>query len=88
MARLEARLATRLFHRTTRIQSLTDDGQIYYGHCLRALAELQSTEVQMTSGRHDMGERLRVSMPVLFGRHCVAPFWWIWPANIRRWNCN
>lgn len=73
MARLEARLGTRLFHRTTRLQSLTDDGQIYYEHCLRALAELQAAEAQMTSGRHEVAGRLRVSMPVLFGRHCVAP---------------
>jgi DNA-binding transcriptional LysR family regulator len=73
MARLEARLATRLFHRTTRIQSLTDDGQIYYEHCVRALAELQAAEAQMESGRHEVAGRLRVTMPVLFGRHCVAP---------------
>ena len=73
MARLEARLATRLFHRTTRALSLTDDGQIYYEHCLRALAELQAAEAQMASGRHEVAGRLRVSMPVLFGRHCVAP---------------
>lgn len=73
MARLEARLATRLFHRTTRVQSLTDDGQIYYEHCARAQAELQAAEAQMASGRHEMTGRLRVSMPVLFGRHCIAP---------------
>ncbi len=73
MARLEARLATRLFHRTTRVQNLTDDGQIYYEHCLRALSELQAAEAQMQSGRHEVAGRLRVSMPVLFGRHCVAP---------------
>ncbi len=73
MARLETRLATRLFHRTTRTQSLTDDGQIYYEHCSRALAELQVAEAQMESGRHEVAGRLRVSMPVLFGRHCVAP---------------
>lgn len=73
MARLEARLATRLFHRTTRVQSLTEDGQIYYEHCLRALAELQAAEAQMESGRHEVAGRLRVSMAVLFGRHCVAP---------------
>jgi DNA-binding transcriptional LysR family regulator len=73
MGRLEARLATRLFHRTTRAQSLTDDGHIYYEHCLRALAELQAAEAQMQSGRHAVAGRLRVSMPVLFGRHCVAP---------------
>ncbi len=73
MARLETRLATRLFHRTTRVQNLTDDGHIYYEHCLRALAELQAAEAQMESGRHEVAGRLRVSMPVLFGRHCVAP---------------
>ncbi|MFZ6760206.1 LysR family transcriptional regulator [Undibacterium sp. Ji50W] len=73
MARLEARLAKRLFHRTTRVQSLTDDGHIYYEHCLRALAELQAAEAQMESGQHEVTGRLRVSMPVLFGRHCVAP---------------
>lgn len=73
MARLEARLATRLFHRTTRVQNLTDDGHIYYEHCQRALAELQAAEAQMESGRHQIAGRLRVSMPVLFGRHCVAP---------------
>jgi DNA-binding transcriptional LysR family regulator len=73
MARLEARLATRLFHRTTRVQSLTDDGQIYYEHCMRALGELLAAEAQMESGRHEAAGRLRVTMPVLFGRHCVAP---------------
>jgi len=73
MARLEARLATRLFHRSARVLSLTDDGQIYYEHCLKALAELQAAEAQMESGRHQVAGRLRVSMPVLIGRHCVAP---------------
>jgi DNA-binding transcriptional LysR family regulator len=73
MARLESRLATRLFHRTTRLQNLTDDGHIYYEHCKRALAELQAAEAQMESGRHEVAGRLRVSMPVLFGRHCIAP---------------
>ncbi len=73
IARLEARLAIRLFQRTTRVQSLTEDGHIYYEHCLRALAELQAAEAQIESGRHEVAGRLRVSMPVLFGRHCVAP---------------
>lgn len=73
IARLEARLGTRLFHRTTRTQSLTDDGLIYQDRCLRALAELQSAQAQMESGRSTVAGRLRVSMPVLLGRHCVAP---------------
>src|SRR5271168_5389464 len=40
VARLEGRLGVRLFHRTTRSQSLTDDGQAFYERCLRALDEL------------------------------------------------
>lgn len=73
IARVEARLATRLFHRTTRSLMLTDDGHIYYERCLRAMEELKSAELQIESGRREVSGVLRVSMPVLFGRHCVAP---------------
>ncbi|CAM5768435.1 LysR family transcriptional regulator [Labrys miyagiensis] len=73
VARLEDRLGTRLFHRTTRTQSLTDDGQIFYERCQRALAELREGEAMLDSGRREVSGRLRVSMPALFGRHCIAP---------------
>ena len=73
IARLEARLDVRLFHRTTRVQSLTEAGQIYYEHCLLALGELRAAHALLESGRREVAGRLRVSMPVLFGRHCVAP---------------
>jgi DNA-binding transcriptional LysR family regulator len=73
VARLEARLGVRLFHRTTRSQSLTDDGQAFYERCLRALEEIRAGEATLDSGRQDVSGRLRVSMPVLFGRRCVAP---------------
>ena len=73
VARLEGRLGTRLFHRTTRAHSLTEDGQIYHERCLRALHELQSAQAQMESGRSTAAGRLRVTMPVLFGRYCAAP---------------
>jgi DNA-binding transcriptional LysR family regulator len=73
VARLEQRLATRLFHRTTRSQSLTNEGQAYYEHCKRALAELRAGEALLDSGRQEVSGRLRVTMPVLFGRYCVAP---------------
>ena len=53
IARLEARLGVRLFHRTTRQQSLTDDGQAYYDRCVRALAELQAAEAELDSGRRE-----------------------------------
>ncbi|MFD1881661.1 LysR substrate-binding domain-containing protein [Paracoccus pacificus] len=73
IARIEARLEVRLFHRTTRSQSLTEDGQIYYERCVRALDELRAGEAALDSGRREASGRLRVSMPVLFGRRCVAP---------------
>ena len=67
------RLGVRLFHRTTRQQSLTDDGQAYYDRCVRALAELQAAEAELDSGRREPQGRLRVTAPLVFGRHCVAP---------------
>ena len=73
IARLEQRLGVRLFHRTTRSQSLTDDGALFYERCLRALEEIRGAETLLESGKRQVSGRLRVSMPVLFGRMCIAP---------------
>jgi DNA-binding transcriptional LysR family regulator len=73
ISRLESRLGVRLFHRTTRAQSLTEDGQAYFEHCLRALDALRTGGQMLESGRKEASGRLRVSVPVLFGRRCVAP---------------
>ncbi|NVJ20722.1 MULTISPECIES: LysR family transcriptional regulator [Myxococcus] len=76
IARLEERLGTRLFQRTTRRQSLTEDGQVFYERCVRALAELEAAEAALDSGRRAPTGRLRVAASVLFGRHCAAPLLW------------
>ncbi|HEY0685811.1 MAG TPA: LysR family transcriptional regulator [Steroidobacter sp.] len=73
IAKLEQRLKVRLFNRTTRQQSLTDDGQAYYERCVRALAELDAAEECFESGRREPSGTLRVTAPLLFGRRCVAP---------------
>jgi len=73
IARLEERLAARLFQRTTRSHSLTEDGQTFYEHCQQAMAALQTGKTLLDTGRSTVGGTLRVSMPVLFGRLCVAP---------------
>jgi DNA-binding transcriptional LysR family regulator len=73
IARLEHRLSVRLFHRTTRSQSLTDDGQAYYERCRRALDELDAAAAMVEAGRHEPVGTLRMSMSALFGRVCVAP---------------
>ncbi|NVZ84248.1 LysR family transcriptional regulator [Pseudomonas yamanorum] len=76
LARLEARLGTSLLQRSTRRQRLTEDGQAYYEHCLRALAELEAAESVLESGRQQPRGRLRASLPLAFGHHYAAPALW------------
>lgn len=73
IARLEERLGVRLFHRTTHSQRLTDNGALFYERCLRALEEIRGAESQLETGKHQVNGRLRVAVPVLFGRQCIAP---------------
>ena len=73
IARLEERLGVRLFQRTTRSQRLTDNGALFYERCLRALEEIRGAESQLETGKHQVNGRLRVAVPVLFGRQCIAP---------------
>ena len=73
IARLEQRLGVRLFQRTTRSLKLTDNGALFYERCLRALEEIRGAESLLESGKQQIRGRLRVAMPVLFGRQCVAP---------------
>lgn len=73
VARLEERLNTRLFHRTTRGQSLTDNGQEFYERCLVIIADLQAAEAALDQSDLSPSGVLRVSAPILLGRQCVAP---------------
>lgn len=73
VSRLEQRLGVRLFNRTTRTQNLTEEGQLFYESCQKALGEIKTAESLLESGRREIRGRLRISMPVLFGRQCVAP---------------
>lgn len=73
VSRLEFALGVRLLHRTTRKQGLTDDGQAFYEYCQRAINELRAGKAQLESGLKVARGKLRVSMPVLLGRLCIAP---------------
>ena len=66
-------MGVRLFQRTTRSQSLTDNGALFYERCQRALEEIRGAESLLETGKQQVSGRLRVAMPVLFGRQCVAP---------------
>ncbi len=73
IARLEQRLGVLLFQRTSRKQKLTTEGQAYYERCVRALAELDTAEAELNSGRLQPQGVLRISAPKLIGRHCITP---------------
>lgn len=73
IARLEERVGTRLFTRTTRGQSLTEEGEAFYTHCVRILAEVEAAEASLDKGRRTPVGRLRVTVPVMLGRLCIAP---------------
>jgi DNA-binding transcriptional LysR family regulator len=73
IARLEARLGTRLFLRTTRSQSLTEEGHGYYERCRRALAELDAAKAMADAARCTATGLVRLSMPAMLGRLKVGP---------------
>lgn len=70
---LEERLGVRLLHRTTRRQSLTDIGRMYYERCRMVLAEAEAADALAEDQRAGPRGRLRVTMPALLGRRCIAP---------------
>ena len=73
IARLEERLGVKLFHRTTRQITLSADGEAYFAACSTALEEISAAEHSLTSGACTPSGRLRVDMPVAFGRRVMLP---------------
>ena len=71
VAALEARLGTRLLHRTTRSVSLTGEGERQIERARRALAEIDLLESGLDTPASLAG-KLSVTAPVLFGQMHVA----------------
>jgi DNA-binding transcriptional LysR family regulator len=70
---LEDRLGVHLIRRTTRRQNLTDFGRAYYERCRVILAEADAADALAADQLSEPRGKLRVTMPVLFGRRCVTP---------------
>ncbi|HEY1610511.1 MAG TPA: LysR family transcriptional regulator [Paraburkholderia sp.] len=67
IARLETRLKIRLFNRTTRSVSLTEEGRRFYEHVMPHLAGLEEAAAVAVSGASVVRGRLRVNLdPVLY----------------------
>jgi LysR family transcriptional regulator for bpeEF and oprC len=73
VARLEAALGVKLFHRTTRQVRLTPDGERLYQRCQRVLAEVEDLQSEASGTRALPSGTLRIDLPVFYGKHFVMP---------------
>jgi DNA-binding transcriptional LysR family regulator len=72
--RLEARLGSRLFQRTTRAVRLTEDGETYFEAARSALEGLGEAEVALAARRDEPVGRVRLDAPVGFGGLLIPSF--------------
>ena len=65
IAKLEESTGTRLFQRTTRRVSLTEEGAAFYERCRRILDDLQDAEAMLSDAKRAPRGRLRVGVPTI-----------------------
>ncbi|WP_343610999.1 LysR family transcriptional regulator [Novosphingobium sp.] len=70
---LEARLGTRLLHRTTRKIAPTQDGLLFYERSLTVIAQVEDAEGLFRQDDQALTGRVHVDMPGRIGRLIVAP---------------
>ncbi|MEM9958010.1 MAG: LysR family transcriptional regulator [Pseudomonadota bacterium] len=70
---LEERLGVRLFNRTTRRVSLTDDGRRFFGDAEHVLQALNAAEAAASGSSDAPTGLLRVTAPTIFGQRHLAP---------------
>jgi LysR family transcriptional regulator for bpeEF and oprC len=73
VAALERHLGARLLNRTTRRVSLTAEGSDYLRRARRILDEVHDAEETLRGTRSKPQGRLRVDVPVSFGRYLLLP---------------
>ena len=73
LSSLERELGVRLIARTTRGLTETDAGRLYYRRCQRILSDIRDADADVHSHAQVPTGELRVTAPVTFGRHHVAP---------------
>ena len=73
VAALEARLGTRLLHRTTRRLTLTETGRSYLEACERILSEIAEAEALVGAEGVEAHGTLRLNVPLSFGVREIAP---------------
>lgn len=71
--RLEAQVRLRLFQRTTRRVTLTQEGEEYYARCRRVLDELGELAQLAAGAERAPAGILRINVPVTYGKKVVLP---------------
>ncbi len=70
---LEKRLNIKLFYRTTRKVSLTEEGRIFYQHCRSVLDGLDAAERAITNLQSKPQGRIKLTVPVTYGEQQILP---------------
>jgi DNA-binding transcriptional LysR family regulator len=73
LAAYESQLGVRLFHRTTRRITLTEEGREHLERCRHVLTAVEEAESALRAGATRPQGHLRITAPVLFGQMYVAP---------------
>ncbi|WP_363797367.1 LysR family transcriptional regulator [Lysobacter firmicutimachus] len=73
LAQLEEDLGLRLLQRTTRRQTLTEEGALFHAQVVRILAEVAAAEALISRRRESVDGLLRVTAPNDLGRRWIAP---------------
>lgn len=70
---LEKRLNIKLFYRTTRKVSLTEEGRIFYQHCRGVLDGLEAAELAVTNFQSKPQGKINLTTPVTYGEQQILP---------------
>lgn len=70
---LEQRLNIKLFYRTTRKVSLTEEGRVFYQHCRGVLDGLDAAERAITNLQSKPQGKIKLTAPVTYGEQHILP---------------
>ncbi|GAA6185876.1 MULTISPECIES: LysR substrate-binding domain-containing protein [Alteromonadaceae] len=70
---LEKRLNIKLFYRTTRKVSLTEEGRVFYQHCRSVLDGLEAAERAITNLQSKPQGKVKLTAPVTYGEQQILP---------------
>lgn len=71
---LESEVGVKLFHRSTRVVTLTHDGEVFLEHAKRILDNVEETRNVFKGDAGNVQGRLRIAVAASYGRFYVVPF--------------